>query len=91
MFVLTLLHVHKVVRQIVNIHQHIVTQELITGCGIEFNYSSRVFQCQSRIEHVSAIVSLSVGGRIGRFIVICIQQSVRETVLSNILIVGHIV
>ena len=88
---LSLLHVHEVGRQVVNIHQHIVLEELIGCRGVEIEIVSTEGKVQSRIEEVAAIVALSVGRGVFRLPCAFIQNAVWKSVLLDILVICDVV
>ena len=88
---LAFFHVHKVHRIIVNIHHHVILHVLVRGSRVEIKIITAEIQVECRIEHITTIIALSIGRRIACLSSLRVQQSVWETVLSDVLIIGNII
>ena len=86
---LTLLHTHIVYRQVVDVHEHVVAQELIRCCAVERYGTGVPADVQSGVDHVSVVVSLVVGVGLCCASRLRVHQSVGESVLANPLVVGN--
>ena len=83
-----LLHVHKVLWKVVDVHQHVVFQILPTAHVVGHGPVGAILHGESGCEHVALVIALSVGVGFGGLAGL-VKKSVREAVLLDVLIVGN--
>ena len=85
---LAFFHLHEVGSHIVDIHQHVVLEILEAGGRTEGGVFPTLGDDDAGVEHVAAIVGLTVGDSGLSF---AVPESVGERVLADVLIVEDIV
>ena len=86
---LCLLHVHVVLRAVVDVHQHVVLQVLPAQRIVHVSPVACVPQVQPRVQQVALVVALTVGRGVAGFLGVHVEQSVGKAVLPHVLVVGQ--